>query len=325
MGQARQVAIRLFIKARTHSLSSFGYPVLSGCNVIRSKVQHLTLTTTLRLCTFELVSFFPLHFCISDNRDVSTAIMTSSSSALAPTLWAARIPLHITHASSPVTSPFITSIPRFSYLALLLPRLSAYFGTPCSSFHFEDVQLRNLAVGLLADLYQPSLPWRLTVNDGIGWDIGDTFLNCVKEADFIRNGNANQIMKMSKDHTTQLWNSVIDNDYASFSRIQTRLLNAPTALKHIPLRIYIPTADEATAGSYRVVQSLVPSTTADRKPQLLGQALKNMLPGLFPSSRDPVLVGVVLHGAAVPFEAPLGELMREAAYPDGWLCFVVTI
>lgn len=263
--------------------------------------------------------------------------MTSSPSSLAPSLWAARIPLHITHASSPVTSsPFITSVPRFSYLALLLPRLSAYFGTPCSSFHFEDVQLRNLAVGLLADLYQPGLPWRLTVNDGVGWDIGDTFLNCVKEADFIRNGNANQIMKMSKEHTTQLWNAVIDNDYPSFSPIHARLLNAPTALKHIPLRVYIPSttttttsatepAAAAAAGSYRVVQALVPAAGPDRKPQLLGQALKGMMPGLFPSSRDPVLAGVVLHGAAVPFEAPLGELMREAAYPDGWLCFVVTV
>ena len=95
-------------------------------------------------------------------------------------LWNARIPLHVTHPSSP-TAPFITSVPRFSYLALLLPRLSAFFGTPCSSFHFEDVQLRNLAVGLLVDLYQPGLPWRLTVNDGVGWDIADTFLNCVKE------------------------------------------------------------------------------------------------------------------------------------------------
>ena len=74
-----------------------------------------------------------------------------------------------------------------------------------------------------------------------------------------------------------------------------------------------------------MVQALVPALASDRKPQLLGQALKNMMPSLFPSSRDPVLVGVVLHGAAVPFEAPLGELMREAAYPDGWLCFVVTV
>jgi autophagy-related protein 5 len=133
-------------------------------------------------------------------------------------------------------------------------------------------------------------------------------------------------MKMSKEHTTQLWNAVIDNDYASFSPIHSRLLNAPTALKHVPVRVYIPTNDaEVGAGSYRVVQSLVPAVGPDRKPQLLGQALKGMMPALFPSSRDPVLAGVVLHGAAVPFEAPLGELMREAAYPDGWLCFVVTV
>jgi autophagy-related protein 5 len=99
------------------------------------------------------------------------------------TLWTARIPLVITHPQAP-TTPFITSIPRFSYLSLLLPRLSAFFNTTCSSFHFEGVQLRNLIVGLLVDLYQPSLPWRLTVNDGVSWDIADTFLNCVKEVGY---------------------------------------------------------------------------------------------------------------------------------------------
>jgi autophagy-related protein 5 len=102
------------------------------------------------------------------------------SSSIAQSLWHARVPLHITHPSFP-DRPFIVSVPRFSYLALLLPRLSGFFGTPCSSFHFENVQLRNLAVGLLMDLYQPKLPWRLTVNDGVAWDIGDTFINCVKE------------------------------------------------------------------------------------------------------------------------------------------------
>ncbi|KPM37082.1 Autophagy protein 5 [Neonectria ditissima] len=248
------------------------------------------------------------------------------------TLWNARIPLHITHPSSP-TTPFVTSIPRFSYLALLLPRLSTFFDSPCSSFHFEDVQLRNLAVGLLVDLYRPPLPWRLAVNEGVGWDIADTFLNCVKEADFIRNGNANQIMKMSKDHTTQLWNSVRDNDQAAFNRINTRLLNAPTALKHVPVRIFVPStppgAESSPApsepGSFKVVQSLVPANSPGRKPKLLGQALRDLLPGLFPSSRDPILAKVVMHGAAVPFEAPLEELMREASYPDGWLCLVVVV
>ncbi len=135
-------------------------------------------------------------------------------------------------------------------------------------------------------------------------------------------------MKMSKDHTTQLWHAVVDNDFSAFNPINTRLLNAPTALKHVPLRIYIPEAPEAgaEAGSFKIVQSLVPATSRDtRKPQLLGHALKNVMPGLFPSSRDPILANVILHGASVPFEAPLAELMREAAYPDGWLCLIVTV
>lgn len=96
------------------------------------------------------------------------------------TLWAARVPLHVTHPSHPNT-PLVVSLPRFSYLALLLPRCSAFFRSPVSAFHHEDLLLRNLPLGLLVDLYQPPLPWRLTVSDGLSWDIFDTFLNCVKE------------------------------------------------------------------------------------------------------------------------------------------------
>lgn len=106
------------------------------------------------------------------------------TASIPQSLWDARVALHITHHSSP-TAPFIVSVPRFSYLALLLPRLSSFFGTQCSSFHFENVLLRNLAVGLLMDLYQPSLPWRLTVSDGLSWDISDTFLNSAKEVCYL--------------------------------------------------------------------------------------------------------------------------------------------
>lgn len=139
-------------------------------------------------------------------------------------------------------------------------------------------------------------------------------------------------MKMSKDNTTQLWNAVIDNDQTSFNRINSHLLNAPTALKHIPIRVYIPTtaSDSSSQASseqatFKVIQSLVPATGSDRRPKILGQALKEMLPGLFPSSRDPILAKVVMHGAGVPFDAPLEELMREASYPDGWICLVVIV
>ncbi|EMR72041.1 autophagy protein 5 [Eutypa lata] len=256
--------------------------------------------------------------------------MGSRAAAIPQTLWDLQVPLLITHASAP-NMPFVTLVPRFSYLALLLPRLSAYFGLPCSSFHHEDVLLRNLAAGLLVDLYQPALPWRLTVSDGMSWDIGDTFLNSAKEADFVRNGNAQQIMSLSKENTTALWNAVQDNDYAAFSKVNARLLNTSRELKNVPIRVYIPQSPEdataasagGQAGSFKVVQSLVQPRINDRMPQTLGAALRALLPRLFPSSRDPVLADVVMHGAHVPFGAPLEELMREAAYPDGWLCLVV--
>jgi hypothetical protein len=150
-------------------------------------------------------------------RNSSTPAAYNASDAATPlpqTLWGLQVPLHITHASRPA-APFIVSVPRFSYLALLLPRLSAYYGVPCSSFHHEEIQLRNLAVGLLVDLYQPAaLPWRLVVGDGPEWDIADTFTNSAKEADFVRNGNAKQIMSLSKEHSTALWNSVQDSKCA---------------------------------------------------------------------------------------------------------------
>ncbi|KAL2889656.1 Autophagy protein 5 [Ceratocystis lukuohia] len=264
----------------------------------------------------------------------------STPESLPRRLWAQRIPLLITHPDHP-TKPFVISVPRFSYLALLLPRLSVFFQRSCSSFHHETLLLRNLPLGLLADLYQPALPWRLTVHDGVSWDIADTFLNSVKEADFVRHGNANQIMKMSKDHTTALWAAVRDNDLAAFTKVNQILLNAPTALRHVPIRIYVPTTTASqpipkppdatagnaatTAGTFKVVQTLIPSTTPDRRPQTLGTALKNVLPALFPSSRDPIHGEVIMHGAPVPFAAPVGELMKEAAYPDGWICLVVQL
>jgi len=150
----------------------------------------------------------------------------------------------------------------------------------------------------------------------------------------VRNGTAKHVMAMSKEETTSLWHSVQDNDYRAFTRVNNSLLNAPLPLKHIPIRIYIPsqpppndttTPTPSIPGAFKVMQPLVAPRSSTRHPQLLGAALRSIMPGLFPSSRDPVLANVVLHGAPVPFSAPLEELMREAAYPDGWLCLIVVL
>jgi autophagy-related protein 5 len=93
-------------------------------------------------------------------------------------IWSATIPLSISHDSSQI--PYLIQLPRLSYLPLLLPRLNLFFGTG-SSFSYEGIVLKNLPVGLLCDLYQPDLPWRLTLGDGPLYDIHDTFINSVKE------------------------------------------------------------------------------------------------------------------------------------------------
>lgn len=152
-------------------------------------------------------------------------------------------------------------------------------------------------------------------------------------------------MSMSKEHSTQLWNAVQDSkflptcsyhytnntipdDHASFSRINSILLNPPTPLKHIPLRIYIPSSPSSSnpsssttnsLGSIKIIQTLIPPLTERREIQTLGSALNSVLPSLFPSRRDAIIAEPILHGAPVPFRAPLEEVMREAAYADGWV------
>jgi hypothetical protein len=105
-------------------------------------------------------------------------VHASPPCAMQSLIWASTIPLYITHPSS--TIPYVIHAPRLSYLPLLLPRLTSFFG-PASSFSHEGILLKNLPIGLLYDLYRPELPWRLELGDGPLFDVHDTFMNSVKE------------------------------------------------------------------------------------------------------------------------------------------------
>ncbi len=114
------------------------------------------------------------------------------------------------------------------------------------------------------------------------------------------------------------------DDFNTFNPISRKLLYAQgAALRHVPLKIYLPsspTASEPTSGHLRVVQSLItPTLPASRESQTLGTALHALLPTLFPSRRTPILAKAVLHGAVVPMGALVEDLMRAAAYLDGWI------
>ncbi|KAL8675832.1 MAG: hypothetical protein Q9186_007566 [Xanthomendoza sp. 1 TL-2023] len=238
--------------------------------------------------------------------------------------------------------------------SLIDPSLAAHGGW----FSYEDVPLKwHYPLGLLYDLFsgaaqakvsesdkndhspprRPStLPWRLTLHftdwpgdqlvqpDAEGKVLHDAFINSVKEADFLRNGTAKGIMSLSKDDSTQLWNAVQEHQRSVFDPILQRLLYAQGApLRHIPLKVYLPSspsASEPSTGHLRVIQSLItPSLQGTKEPQTLGTALHALLPTLFPSRRTPILAKPMLHGAVVPLSSQVEGLLREAAYLDGWL------
>ena len=202
---------------------------------------------------------------------------------------------------------------------------------------------------------EPALPWRIDIHftewpddrlvrlDPNGKVFHDAYINNVKEADFLRNGTAKGIMSLSKDDSTQLWKAVQDrmlalfssaiqnadaqsmpDDPKAFNPISQKLIYAQGApLRHIPLKLYLPSSlagREPTSGHLRVVQSLItPALAGTRESQTLGTALHALLPTLFPSRRTPILAKPVLHGAVAPMTAPIEDLLRAAAYLDGWL------
>ncbi|KAI9796032.1 MAG: autophagy protein 5 [Piccolia ochrophora] len=166
-------------------------------------------------------------------------------------------------------------------------------------FSFEGVPLKwHYPIGLLHDSFsgvEPAeqasnarreengdntdvAPWPLEVHFG-EWPEGniarldkegkvmhDAFINNVKEADYLRNGNARGIMSLPKSDSTQLWGAVQINDLKGFNAINSKLLDAPgTKLRHVPVRIYLPASDcptgvdeVLTQGTLKVLQPLVP-------------------------------------------------------------------
>ncbi|KAL1591610.1 Autophagy protein 5 [Paraconiothyrium brasiliense] len=198
-------------------------------------------------------------------------------------------------------------------------------------------------------------PWKLTLHfsgypkdqlvqlDAHEKHLHDWFINKVKEADYLRNGTGKTVMSLSKEDSEQLWEGVKHRDYRRFSRINNKLLNPQGAtLRHVPMRLYLPHAASPLAGkpsspnsypqgrgkveqgtmpgSVRVVQGLVPVSSSSRQRQTVGTALNALLPNLFRNTRGPCLIAApVLHGAILPLDAGVEDLIRTAAYVDGWL------
>ena len=191
---------------------------------------------------------------------------------------------------------------------------------------------------------EPKLPWRLVVHftdypsqqliplDAAGKNQQDLFIQNMKEADHLRNGSeAKVMMSLSKEDANTLWSSVRELKLDGFNSIYSKLLNPPGGeqLRHVPIKVYLPATlrhhqgddqnDGRPRGAIKTVQGLVTPMISSKEPQTVGTALHSLIPTVFPSRRKYIHAQATLHGAVVPPAAQLRELIKSAAYADGFL------
>ncbi|KAI5206479.1 putative autophagy protein Apg5 [Aureobasidium subglaciale] len=223
---------------------------------------------------------------------------------------------------------------------------------------FQNVALKyHYPIGLLYDLFsgsQPSdsedddteeadqLPWKLELRYSefpreqlMELDEGGKVLG--EQADVIRNGKGNVYLGLSQVDCDIQWQAVQTRKDISPQRPHENLPPHCTDTQFWAWRNSTGQYTDSTRSCASVFcfpqVFLFTSTRGDSinvrlgvgQATTLGMALNNILPTVFPSRRNPVLATPVLHGAVVPMSAPVEELMKAAAFADGFLHVVVVM
>ncbi|KAK6154093.1 hypothetical protein DH2020_013732 [Rehmannia glutinosa] len=259
-------------------------------------------------------------------------------------VWGGAIPLQIHLHDSEVTTlppppPALILAPRLGYLPLLVPQIKPFFssslppGVDTVWFEYRGLPLKwYIPTGALFDLLcaEPERPWNLTIHfrgypgnmlppcegeDSVKW----SFINALKEAAYIINGNCKNIMNMSQSDQAELWRSVLNGQLEAYLRVSSKLkldivgddfafkLNSTTSHSRqsttdldttgtirtgrIPVRLYIRTIDEDIDGleDAPIVDSWEKISYINRPVEVhnegkcftLYDAIKTLLPELF--------------------------------------------
>ncbi|XP_059297179.1 autophagy protein 5 [Lycium ferocissimum] len=187
-------------------------------------------------------------------------------------IWEGAIPLQIHLHQSEVTTlpppqPALILAPRIGYLPLLAQKIKPFFsdslppGVDTIWFEYNGLPLKwYVPTGVLFDLLcaEPERPWNLTVHfrgypgniltpcegeDSVKW----CFINSLKEAAYIINGNCKNVMNMSQFDQLELWHSIMDGNLDSYLRISSKLkLGIDVDDFSIKLNISSPKSPEST-------------------------------------------------------------------------------
>ncbi|KAI7874716.1 autophagy protein 5 [Lichtheimia hyalospora FSU 10163] len=264
-------------------------------------------------------------------------------------VWNGKIAIQITldpaEAADKETEPIFIEALRFSYMPLITQEIYPIFtglGVVTNDdesnedqskqvwYDFQGQPLKwHYPIGLLYDMHdpRPELPWQITVhfrnfpagtllrNPSID-TAQDMFMAMLKQADFLKHGTTKRVMNLSKNDQTQLWQSLLSDQYEEFWKVNNNLVGVvENELRYIPLRIYLP-------DGCPVIQEPV-SYIEEGYERSLGQVLGEILPDIFPPSENEHTGYPVIHGITLPLDTPIAWASLNLSYADHFLHLIV--
>ena len=139
--------------------------------------------------------------------------------------------------------PTLILAPRTEYLPLLAPLIKPYFsstlppGVDTIWFDYKGLPRKwYIPTGVLFDLLcpDPERPWNITVHfrgyprnvliscegeDSVKW----SFVNSLKEAAYIINGNCKNVMNMSQSDQLELCHFVMSGNFEAYQRVSSKI------------------------------------------------------------------------------------------------------
>ncbi|CAH7686630.1 autophagy protein Apg5-domain-containing protein [Phakopsora pachyrhizi] len=201
------------------------------------------------------------------------SISKSSPTALRSLIWEGSIPIcfiletgELPNGSDRSVEAFYTSVPRLSYLSLLVPLVLSNLIKLCLdeasliSLKSENIWFEHGAsktplrwhwpVGLIYDVLVASLPSsstslplqvivhlhpppaeKILLPNTIA-ACRDAFMNQVKEADFVRSGSTKRVTNLRQREAESLWEGLVEHDFDKFWLVASKLIPTPPAIRN---------------------------------------------------------------------------------------------
>ncbi|CAP38805.1 Protein CBR-ATG-5 [Caenorhabditis briggsae] len=275
-------------------------------------------------------------------------------------VWDSQIPVQFTlQAGGPLGDPlpYYTMLPRFTYLALTLPKVLSSFnrrengetilaekvhlevnGAPVKMYIpvgviYDQLNQKNLeSEGILEIHVRTSQPAPLDFQMVSVDSMRAMFCQTVKEADYLKT-KAEVTSSLMKEDMPQLWQSVVNNNFDEYWGMIQKLMDPKDGkdFLHVPLRVYVKNQPFKQAlitvkhpdGSLRTIGDAVSeilqlSTSSEASTPTSESSATSSSEASSPDDRR-----LISHGIDVPRHTPLIFAAKNLSYPDNFVHIVI--